>query len=69
MKKKSELDEPMPRVQTKALRWRGLLAVPHFNKPVWVLPGGQEYQWLPGAEPEVLMLWPRDYDLNQLIYK
>ena len=60
MTKKFEFDELMPRVQTRALRWRGLLIVPHYTKPTWVLPGGAEFSWLPGAEPEVTMLWPRD---------
>jgi hypothetical protein len=63
---KTSLDEPMTRVQTAALRYRGLVVVPHYDRPKWVLPGGQELSRLPGAEPEVLMLWPRSYDLTQL---
>ena len=59
-------DDPMPRVQTRALRWRGILVVPHYTKPVWVLPGGQEFAWLPGAEPEVTLLWPRPHDLGNI---
>jgi hypothetical protein len=67
--KKTEADQTMMnKVQTRALWYRGLLVVPHYRLPVWVLPGGEESPCLPGATPDVLMLWPRDYDQEQLRY-
>lgn len=55
-------NEMMPRVPTWVLRFEDIIILPHYSKPIWVLPGGRELAQIPSAVASVEYLWARPYD-------